>query len=283
MQGHYILRVPDTSPSRCQEIGPDRVTWLPETDPARALAFGCREAGRRMPQQALRRRLARASRRISRAARSGPRERGRPPPCQPGGDRPRLQHDGSERRQHRRPAAARWRRGRSVLTCTPMSSASTGSGRSSARWRRGRSVLTCTPMSSASTGSGRSSWSSRCVASARARASTFGGVARRPASHVRYDSGDTPSMAANEDCDWPSAIRHARSVRGSTTPHHAIGAGRCEALGWRSAYFSQPILEGDRSLFSPVPSPPVPRQRAQSANSLGKWRARQDSNLRPSA
>ena len=53
--------------------------------------------------------------------------------------------------------------------------------------------------------------------------------------------------------------------------------------GWRSAYFSQPILEGDRSLFSPVPSPTVPRQWAQSANSLGKWRARQDSNLRPSA
>ena len=61
MQGHYILRVPDTSPSRCQEIGPDRVTWLPETDPARALAFGCREAGGRMPQQALRRRLARVA------------------------------------------------------------------------------------------------------------------------------------------------------------------------------------------------------------------------------
>ena len=55
------------------------------------------------------------------------------------------------------------------------------------------------------------------------------------------------------------------------------------ARGWRSAYFSQPILEGDRSLFSPAPSPPVPRQRTQSANSLGKWRARQDSNLRPSA
>ena len=53
--------------------------------------------------------------------------------------------------------------------------------------------------------------------------------------------------------------------------------------GWRSAYFSQPILEGDRSLFSPAPSPLVPRQRAQSANSLGKWHARQDSNLRPSA
>ena len=62
-------------------------------------------------------------------------------------------------------------------------------------------------------------------------------------------------------CDWPSAIRHSRSVRGSTTSHHAIGAGRCEARGWRSAYFSQPILEGDRSLFSPVLSPPVARQR----------------------
>ena len=44
------------------------------------------------------------------------------------------------------------------------------------------------------------------------------------------------------------------------------------------AYFSQPILEGDRSLFSPVPSPLVPRQRGHSANSLGKWHARQDSN-----
>ena len=52
-----------------------------------------------------------------------------------------------------------------------------------------------------------------------------------------------------------------------------IGAGRTSVT----------ILEGDRSLFSPVSSPLVPRQRAQSANSLGKWRARQDSNLRPSA
>ena len=74
-----------------------------------------------------------------------------------------------------------------------------------------------------------------------------------------------------------------KTVRSSTTLHHAIGAGRCEARGWRGAYFSQPIVEGDRSLFSPVPSPPVPRQWGQSANSLGKWRARQDSNLRPSA
>ena len=38
-------------------------------------------------------------------------------------------------------------------------------------------------------------------------------------------------MAANAACDWPSAIRHARSVRGSTTSHHAIGAGRWEARG----------------------------------------------------
>ena len=52
-------------------------------------------------------------------------------------------------------------------------------------------------MSSASTGNGRSAWSSRCVASAWARAMTWDGVARRPVSHVRYDSGDTPSRAAN--------------------------------------------------------------------------------------
>ena len=32
-------------------------------------------------------------------------------------------------------------------------------------------------------------------------------------------------IAANAACDWPSAIRHSRSVRGSTTSHHAIGAG----------------------------------------------------------
>ena len=146
-----------------------------------------------------------------------------------------------------------------------------------------RSVLTCTPIRSASTGSGKRTCSSRCVTNARARASTFGGGARRPASHVRYDSGNTPSMAANEDCDWPRAIRHSRSVRGFTSSHHAFGAGRCKARGWRGAYFSQPILEGDRSLCSPGPSPLVPRQWAQSPNSLGKWRARQDSNLRPSA
>ena len=57
-------------------------------------------------------------------------------------------------------------------------------------------------------------------------------------------------MAANAACDWPSAIRHSRSVRGSTTSHHAIGAGRLEARGWRRAYFSQPISGPDRSLCS---------------------------------
>ena len=86
-------------------------------------------------------------------------------------------------------------------------------------------------MSAGAQCNGRSAWSSRCAASARARASIFSGVARRPASHVRYDSGDAPSIAANAACDWPSAIRQSRSVRGSTTSHHAIGAGRCEARG----------------------------------------------------
>ena len=69
----------------------------------------------------------------------------------------------------------------------------------------------------------------------------------------------------------------------ASTSHHAIGTGRRQVRDWCWAYFSQPILEGDRSLFSPAPSPLVPRQWAQSANSLGKWHARQDSNLRPSA
>ena len=102
-------------------------------------------------------------------------------------------------------------------------------------------------------------------------------------SHGRALHGASSAPAVPDLCDWPNEIRHSRSVQGSTTSHRAIGAGRCEARGWRSAYFSQPILEGDRSLFSPVPSPPVSRQRAQSANSLGNWRARQDSNLRPPA
>ena len=57
---------------------------------------------------------------------------------------------------------------------------------------------------------------------------------RRPASHVRYDSGDTPSRAAHAACDFTNAIRHSRSVRGSTTSHHAIGAGRRKARCWRS-------------------------------------------------
>ena len=80
---------------------------------------------------------------------------------------------------------------------------------------------------------------------------TWGGVARRPASHVRYDSADTPSIAANATCDFPSAIRYSRSVRGSTTTHHAIRDGHREARGWRWAYFSQLIFEPDRSLCSP--------------------------------
>ena len=50
----------------------------------------------------------------------------------------------------------------------------------------------------------------------------------------RLLSGDVAAaffdaVQAHAACDWPSAIRHARSVRGSTTSHHAIGAGRCEA------------------------------------------------------
>ena len=58
-------------------------------------------------------------------------------------------------------------------------------------------------------------------------------------------------MAAKAACDWPSAIRHSRSVRGSTTTHHAIRNGHREARGWRWAYFSQPIFGADRSLCSP--------------------------------
>ena len=58
-------------------------------------------------------------------------------------------------------------------------------------------------------------------------------------------------MTANAAWDWSNAIRHSRSVRGSTTSHHAIASGRREARGWRWAYFSQLIFEPDRSLCSP--------------------------------
>ena len=108
---------------------------------------------------------------------------------------------------------------------------------------------------------------------------TFVAIDFETANH-RRDSACAVGLATG---DWPSAIRHSRSVRGSTTSHHAIGTGGRQVRDWCWAYFSQPIVEGDRSLCSPVPSPPVPRQRAQSAHSLGTWRARQDSNLRPSA
>ena len=57
-------------------------------------------------------------------------------------------------------------------------------------------------------------------------------------------------MTAHAAYDWPSAIRRSCSVRGSTTSHHAIGARRREARGWRWAYFSQPIFEADRSFCS---------------------------------
>ena len=89
-----------------------------------------------------------------------------------------------------------------------------------------RSVLTCTPMSSASMGNGRSAWSSRCVASAWARAMTWDGVARRPVSHVRYDSGDTPSRAANAACDWPQRdpTLTQRARLHDVTPCHRLPA-----------------------------------------------------------
>ena len=147
-----------------------------------------------------------------------------------------------------------------------------------------RSVLTCTPMSSASTGSGRSSCDRRDASPAPGlvRAAS----AASPA--ARHPTSDTIRGTHRASPRTPPATDPARSGIHAVcgTPrrsHHAIGAGRREARWWRWAYFSQPILEGDRSLFSPAPSPLVPRQWAQSANSLGKWRARQDSNLRPPA
>ena len=82
---------------------------------------------------------------------------------------------------------------------------------------------------------------------------------------------------------FPHAIRHSRSVRGSTTTHACHRRRPPASVEVGRAYFSQPIFRPDRSLFSPVPSPLVPRQWAPGANSLGKWHARQDSNLRPSA
>ena len=74
-------------------------------------------------------------------------------------------------------------------------------------------VLTCTPMSSASMGNGRSAWSSRCVASAWARAMTWDGVARRPVSHVRYDSGDTPRRRSLESGRGQVETQHPEDRR----------------------------------------------------------------------
>ena len=148
-----------------------------------------------------------------------------------------------------------------------------------------RSVLTCTPMSSVSTGSGKEfAWSSlmRRQRTGSARVSSAALLAAR---HPTFDTTRVTRRASPRTplATGPARSGTARSVRGSTTSHHAIGAGRWEARGWRSAYFSQPICGDDRSLCSPAPSPLVPRQWAPGANSLGNWRARQDSNLRPSA
>ena len=58
-------------------------------------------------------------------------------------------------------------------------------------------------------------------------------------------------MAANAACDWPSAIRHSRSVRGSTTSHHAIAASRREARGGHAGGTSvSQSFAPDRSLCS---------------------------------
>ena len=57
-------------------------------------------------------------------------------------------------------------------------------------------------------------------------------------------------MAANTACDWPSAIRHSRSVRRSTTSHHAIAASRREARRWRWRTSVSQSFGADRSLCS---------------------------------
>ena len=141
-------------------------------------------------------------------------------------------------------------------------------------------------MSSASTGNGRSACAYRVASPAHGLcASIFSGVARRPASHVRYDSGETHRASPRT----PPATGPARSgihaaYGAPRRSHHAIGAGRCEARDWGSAYFSQPIFGRSTGHFFRLYLRPRNGQ-ASGHNRrilLGKWRARQDSNLRPS-
>ena len=85
----------------------------------------------------------------------------------------------------------------------------------------------------------------------------------------------------------PPATGPARSgmhvAYGAPRRHTMPSAPAVVKRGWGWPYFSQPICGDDRSLCSPAPSPLAARQRPESPNSLGNWRARQDSNLRPSA
>ena len=90
---------------------------------------------------------------------------------------------------------------------------------------------------------------------------------------------------------WPRTPLATGPARSGT--HAACGSPRRHTMssppatvkrgGWRGAYFSQPIFEPDRSLCSLHIRRGGREKSAQSANCLGKWRARQDSNLRPSA
>ena len=100
-------------------------------------------------------------------------------------------------------------------------------------------------MSSASTGNGKEFVIIAMRGRAPARVSSiFGGVARRPASHARYDSGDAPSI----NCERRLRLTQRdpaltqRAWLHDVTPCHQC-AGRREARGWRGAYFSQPIFE----------------------------------------
>ena len=149
-----------------------------------------------------------------------------------------------------------------------------------------------------------------CATASRARWSTGAGTARRPLSHVRKVSRGTDSSAANSRCPSPVARRRSRtssmlrtrchSRRRSPSDLRHVMAGdqrqfragvnrlKCATVQIAQGNRRSRILRSsgansqDRSLFSMKL-----RLRISCWNEIGeffrKWRARQDSNLRPPA
>ena len=91
-------------------------------------------------------------------------------------------------------------------------------------------------------------------------------------------------MAANAACDFPTAIRHSRSVQGSTTSHPAISAGRREAALLHESELARNDPDPHPCSVAPAEGPEKcgPRRPTRSGPSCNNaWRQQREAGLTP--